>query len=103
MPSQNMSGGTSGTTQPESEYMFVVYDKSSGRIHHIHHVINMPGAEVKGRDQMERTALSYVSSRAKEQATAGLAVLSVPPQQLERGKVHRVDHARQVLVIEREL
>jgi len=56
MPSQNLIAGTSGTTQPESEYMFVVYDKGSGKIHHIHHVINMPGAEVKDRDQMERVA-----------------------------------------------
>jgi len=103
MPSHNMMGTTSGTTQPDSEYMFVVYDKGSGKIHHIHHVINMPGAEVKDRDQMERTALSYVSSRAREQATAGLSVLNILPQQLQRGRVHRVDHQRQVLVVEREL
>jgi hypothetical protein len=101
MLSQNAFGEPSGATEPESEYMFVVYDKGTGRIHHIHQVTNLPGAEVRGREQMEQTALSYVSSHVKEQVTAGLDVLSVLPHQLERGKFYRVDDERRVLVMER--
>jgi hypothetical protein len=99
MVSQKSISGTTGATEPESQYTFVVYDTGTGRIQHIHEVINMPGAEVRSREQMEQTALSYVPSHVKEQTTAGLAVLSVLPSEMERGKTYRVDHERQVLVM----
>jgi hypothetical protein len=102
MLSQKAIGGTTGVTEPESEYTFVVYDKGTGRIHHIHQVINLPGAEVRGREQMEQNALSYVPSRVREQMAAGLAVLSVLPDQMERGKSYRVDHEKQALELERK-
>ena len=98
MPSQKAIGGTVGATEPESQYTFVVYDKGTGKIHHIHQVINMPGAEVRGREEMERTALTYVPSHVKRQTTDALAVLSVLPDQMERGKSFRVDHQRHALV-----
>jgi hypothetical protein len=86
--------------EPESQYVFVVYDPSKGSIHHIHHVVNLPGAEVRSREHMEQTALSYVPSQVRERAAGGLAVLHVQPDQLERGKFYRVDHKRQILVAE---
>jgi hypothetical protein len=98
MLSQNLLGGTAGAVQPESEYVFVVYDRATGAILHIHHVVNLARAEVRSREQMEQTALSYVSLEAREQAAEGLSVLSVPPDQLVRGKFYRVDHERQALV-----
>jgi hypothetical protein len=101
MLSQKAIGGTVGDTEPESQYTFVVYDKGTGNIHHIHQVINMPGAEVRGREEMEKTALTYAPSHAKQQTADGLAVLSVPPDQMERGKSYRVDHQRQALVEEK--
>jgi hypothetical protein len=100
MLSQDLFGGSGGAMAPASQYVFVVYDRSNGAIHHIHHVVNLPGADVRGRDQMEQTALSYVPSQARERATGGLAVLNVQAQQLERGKFYRVDHERQALVAE---
>jgi hypothetical protein len=104
MLSQDPIGGTDGAVEPASQYVFVVYDRGTGAIHHIHQVVNLPGAEVRGREQMEQTALSYVSPQARERASAGLAVLSVPPHQLQRGKFYRVDHERQVLMaVERQL
>jgi hypothetical protein len=87
-----------GAVEPESEYVFVVYDKGNGTIHHTHRVVNLPGAEAPGREQMEQTALSYVAPEAAEQASAGLAVLMVDPQQLTRGTSYRVDHQQQALV-----
>ncbi|MFD9484079.1 hypothetical protein [Streptomyces sp. NPDC059991] len=98
MLSQDPLGGTDGSVEPESRYVFVVYDRGSGAIHHIHQVVNLPGAEVRDREQMEQTALSYVSPQAREQVGADLAVLSIPHDQLERGKFYRVDHERQVLL-----
>jgi hypothetical protein len=100
MLSQNLFGATGGAMEPASQYVFVVYDRSDGSIHHIHHVVNLPGAEVRSREQMEQTAVSYVPRQAQERATGGLAVLNVQPQQLERGKFYRVDHQRQALVAE---
>jgi hypothetical protein len=100
---QDLVGGTGGAVEPQSQYAFVVYDRGTGAIHHIHQVVNLPGAEVPSREQMEQTALSYVPPQARERASAGLAVLSVPPHQLQRGKFYRVDHERQVLVaVERQ-
>jgi hypothetical protein len=101
MLSQKAIGGTVGATAPESQYTFVVYDKGTGKIHHIHQVINMPGAEVRGREEIERTALTYVPSHVKQQTTDGLEVLSVPPDQMERRKSYRVDHQRGALVEEK--
>jgi hypothetical protein len=88
--------------EPESRYTFVVYDKGTGRIHHIHQVINLPGAEVQSREQMEQKALSYVPSHEKEKVTAGLAVLSVLPDEMKRGKSYRVDHEKRSLIIEQK-
>jgi hypothetical protein len=101
--SQDSIGGTNGAVEPESEYVFVVYDRGSGAIHHIHQVVNLPGAEDRGHEYMEQTALGYVSPEVREQKSVDLAVLSVSPRQLRRGTSYRVDHERQVLVaVERE-
>jgi len=86
--------------EPESQYVFVVYDRSKGSIHHIHHVVNLPGAEIRSPEHMEQTALSYVPGQVRERATGGLAVLRIQPEQLERGKFYRVDHQRGTLVAE---
>ncbi|TXL85581.1 hypothetical protein [Streptomyces sp. IB2014 016-6] len=97
------SQGTDESVEPESQYAFVVYNTGSGEIHHVHRVVNLPGAEVRSREQMEQTALSYVSPQVKEREAADLAVLGVPYHQLERGKSYRVDHEQQVLsAVERQ-
>jgi hypothetical protein len=100
MVSQKAIGGTTKGTEPESQYTFVVYDKSTGRIHHVHQVINLPGANGPSREQMEQTALSYVPSNV-ERTPDALAVLSVPPDLMERGKAYRVDHEGRALVMDR--
>jgi hypothetical protein len=97
MPSRD-ADETARAVEPESEYVFIVYDQGNGMIHHTHQVVNLPGAEAPSREQMEQTALGYVSPQAREQAPAGLAVLSVDPRELKRGKAYRVDHERQTLV-----
>jgi hypothetical protein len=89
--------GGIGVRDPESQFTFVVYDKRTGTIHHIHQVINLPGAEVKNREQMERVALSHVPTPTANKHT-DLLVLSVAPEQMERGKSYRVDPKRQILV-----
>jgi hypothetical protein len=98
MPSQSLISGTDGLIEAESQYVFVVYEKDTGTIHHVHQVVNLSGAQVRERSQMEQTALSYVSPELREKATTGLAVLSVPSHELERGRFYRVDHERQVLL-----
>ncbi|MFK0046055.1 hypothetical protein ACIQU4_18455 [Streptomyces sp. NPDC090741] len=102
LPQESLNG-TDGSVEPESQYVFVVYNRGSGVINHIHQVVNLPGAEVRDREQMEQTALSYVSPQVREREAADLAVLSVPHHQLERGKFYRVDHEQQVLLaVERQ-
>jgi hypothetical protein len=94
-------GGTTGVAAPESEYTFVVYEKGTGAIHHVHQVINMPGAELRSQREMEKTALAYVPDDVRQRTPAdGLAVLSVSPGQLERKK-YRVDHQKKALVEEK--
>jgi hypothetical protein len=87
-----------GSEKPESHYVCIMYDQQTGRIHHIHQVINFPGAEAPSREEMEKNA----RLNAPKDAPTGLAVLLVPSQQLERGKSYRVDHAKQTLVVERD-
>jgi hypothetical protein len=98
MQSQNPIGAPGGTLESESEYLFVVYDRGSGTIHHVHQVVNLKGAEARSQEQMELSALSHAPRQA--QAAGGLAVLNVPPHQLQRGKFYRVDHERRTLVAE---
>ncbi len=92
-------GGTTGAAAPESHYTFVVYEKDTGAIHHIHEVVNMPGAQARSQEEMEKTALSYVSDHVRQQTSAdGLAVLSVSPDKLQRNKHFRVDHQKKALI-----
>jgi hypothetical protein len=90
--------GTGGAVEPESQFVFIVYERDTGAVRHVHQVVNLPGAEARDREQMEQTALSYVSPQERDRESTGLTVLTVSPQELERGKVYRVDHERQVLM-----
>jgi hypothetical protein len=95
MHSPEPIGGTDGVVEPESQYVFVVYDRDTGAIQHIHQVVNLPGAQAPDREQMEKAALGYVPAKTRE--SADLAVLGVAPDQLQRGRFYRVDHERQAL------
>jgi len=94
MPIQGMGG----VQQPVSEYACVVYDPKTGEIRHVHLVVNLPGAEAPSREQMTENALRH----AVRDDSSEMAVLHVVPSQLERGKLYRVDHANQSLVVDRE-
>jgi hypothetical protein len=83
-----------GTQKPESHYACVVYDRSTGQIHHIHQVINLPGARAPSKEEMEQRALHHTPKGAP----TGLAVLVLSSTHVERGKSYRVDHGKQALV-----
>src|SRR5947207_14412773 len=87
-----------GTHEPESHYACIVYHQHTGGIHHVHQVINLPGAKAPSREEMKQSALRH----SAEGASSDLAVLLVPGGEVERGKVYHVDHAKQALVAERE-
>ena len=85
-----------GTRSHDSHYACVIYDKQTGKIHHVHQVINLPGAKVPTPEEMEHSARRY----APKDTPQGLSVVLISSPQLERGKSYRVDHVKQALVAE---
>ena len=87
-----------GTQEPESHYMCVVYDRETGKIHHLHQVVNLPGAPAPLPGAMKASALHH----AKRHGMPNFHVLVVPGDQIHRGRFYRVDHGKQALVAKDE-
>jgi hypothetical protein len=85
-----------GPEEPESHHACVVYDPQTGQIHHVHEVINLPGAQAPNQAEMEQRALHHTP----KYASTDLAVLVVPSTHLEREKFYRVDHEKRELAVE---
>ena len=82
----------------DSHYACIVYDQETGGIHHVHHVINLVGAEAPTHEEMTQRA----HANAPSDRRSGLTVVVVEGDQIERGKSYRVDHTTKALVIERD-
>ncbi|MCW2686342.1 MAG: hypothetical protein JWR37_1232 [Mycobacterium sp.] len=92
------STGVDDSEGVDSHYACIVYDQETGRIHHVHHVINLVGAQAPTEEEMRGRA------RANTLIDDGsdLAVVVVQGDRIERGKSYRVDHAAKALVVEQD-
>lgn len=82
----------------DSHYACIVYDQETGGIHHVHHVINLVGAQAPTREERTQRA----RANAPSDRGSGLTVVVVGGDQLERGKSYRVDHIAKALVVEQD-
>jgi hypothetical protein len=78
----------------DSHYACIVYDQETGGIHHVHHVINLVGAEPPTHEEMTQRARANALSDRR----SGLTVVVVDGDHIERGKSYRVDHVTKALV-----
>ena len=85
----------SGATVPvHSIKAYMVYDRSSGRVHHEHRVMTLVGGREPPDAQMAADALKAANRRGRH-AEGALEVLAVDHRTVEPGKTYRVDlHAK---------
>jgi hypothetical protein len=94
-------GGTAkygGTEKIESVSVCAVYDRKTGDIHHWHHCVTIVGGLHPSQDQIAKDALT-AAERREGHVKGAFGVLHVDPA-TETNKVSRVDHERQVLVLQ---
>jgi hypothetical protein len=78
----------------------LVYDSTSGRIHHHHRVLTLVGGREPAEDEIAADALRAVSNRRNPLSGRHLHVLHVQHDAMEPGKRYRVDVRRKALVLE---
>jgi hypothetical protein len=78
----------------------VVYDTTSGQIHHQHRVLTLEGGDEPGESDMERDALARVEARKSGHPGGTLAVLHLTHDAMPPGRRYRVDVTKKVLVAE---
>lgn len=77
---------------------YVVYDRSSGEILHIHQVSNAPDVEPRTAGEVEPEVCDFVSDRTKK-ARADIAMLPVQEDELRPRTEYRVDLASRALTV----
>jgi hypothetical protein len=90
---------TGSTVPVQSIKTCVVYDATSGQIHHHHSVLTLVGGRELTEEEIAKDALQVLSNR-REPPSGKLHVLHVPHAALEPGKRYRVDHSKQTLITE---
>lgn len=90
-----------GTVPVESCKSCVVYDASSGRIHHTHHAIVLKGGRPLADAEVAATALGLMRNRGVD--VSGLRILHTTPEAMEGGTVYAVDVAKRILIAQRKL
>jgi hypothetical protein len=87
------------TSQQNAHHACVVYDPQSGKIHHIHQVAVLPGAESPTQHEIEERALS-LARKISPHVSTGLKALHVAPQSLKPRSRHRVNLENLTIVSE---
>ena len=88
-----------GSTLPiRSIKACVVYDTTSGQIHHQHRVLTLEGGDEPEESAMERDALARVEARRSGHPGGTLAVLHLAHDAMSAGRRYRVDVSKKVLV-----
>ncbi len=88
----------SGATVPvQSMKDCVVYDSTSGQIHHHHRVLTLVGGREPTKDQMAADSLRTVRNR-RNAPSGVLHVLHIHHDDIEPGKRYRVDPQKRALV-----
>jgi hypothetical protein len=90
---------STGQPHVRSVQCYVVFDRSDGRIHHIHEVITLEGAESQPDTEVKKRALALVAERGID--TTGLGTIAVDPEAIKPGKRYAVDTATSILVEQR--
>jgi hypothetical protein len=82
--------------EPEALQVLVVYDVKTGAIVHRHHVVTLPGAPRRSKEELEARALELV--RSLTGTNKDLAVLHADPQAFLEPVEYRVDPKKQEFV-----
>lgn len=93
MHKETVSEGTHRTVR---ERACVLYDKATGAIRHIQHVIVMEGGHEPDEHQIE--AMCHTALTKRGHSHEGLEALHLDRDALQFQKAYRVDPARRVLV-----
>jgi hypothetical protein len=87
-----------GSTLPvHSMKACVVYDPSSGLIHHHHRVLTLVGGREPSEDEIATDAIRAIRNR-RDAPTGDLHVLHVHHEAMEPGRRYRVDHHNRILI-----
>ncbi|HSE43240.1 MAG TPA: hypothetical protein VLH08_20950 [Acidobacteriota bacterium] len=81
----------------KTDKAFIVYEKKTGKILHIHHVISMPGTATFKASEMEEEARNLARSFSTT-SKGEMKVLKVDPDLLEKTTYSRVDIKKLSLV-----
>jgi hypothetical protein len=88
-----------GATIPvQSMKACVVYDSTSGQIHHHHRVLTLVGGREPTEDQIAADSLRAIRNR-RNPPSGALHVLHVHHDAMEPGKRYRVDPVKKALVL----
>ncbi|MEU2402604.1 hypothetical protein ABZ767_31090 [Streptomyces pseudogriseolus] len=91
-----MSIVTTGDLAVRSFKCCVVFDASNGRIHHIHDVVTIEGAEEMPDDAVAREAMQLAAQRGLD--TGSLETVHIDPEALATEAEYRVDPQTRSLV-----
>jgi hypothetical protein len=92
-----MASETTDNHEIASEQACVVYDATTGRIHHAHRVVTLRGGVEPKRSDIETRALEIARTQQGTR-TAKVKTLMVAPEQLQAGFTHTVDPKKRSLV-----
>ena len=91
--------GSGATVPVQSIKACVVYDSTTGQIHHQHHVLTLVGGREPAEDEIARDALQVVKSR-HDPPKGSLQVLHVRHDAMEKEKKYRVDVNKKELALD---
>jgi hypothetical protein len=86
---------TTGAPRVQSVQCCVVFDASDGKIHQIHEVVTLEGAEAVSDYEVEQRALSLAAERGLDSST--LNTIHVDPAELKPSRRHVVHPDKLVL------
>jgi len=90
-----------GTSRVHSEKTSVLYDRDSGRIHHVHHTVTLEGGQESSEKEIETHMLEVMKNRGKQ--TQNLQVIHVARDAMKPDYLYRVDPKSRSLVQARKL
>ena len=91
--------GSGATVPVQSIKACVVYDSTTGQIHHQHHVLTLVGGREPAEDEIARDALQAVKSR-HDAPKGNLQVLHVRQDAMEKDKKYWVDVDKKELALD---
>ena len=92
-----MSSETTDNREVASDQACVVYDATTGRIHHVHRVVTLRGGAEPKRSDIEARAIEFASAH-KGAGKMQVKTLIVGPEQLHDGATHKVDPKKRSLI-----